>query len=213
MLLGGKVIMNKIITIGREFGSGGRELGKRIADNLKIAYYDKEIIMEISKKTSMAEEYVQQIVENKPIMSFPITIGNSFYPIFNPVVDNNSNIYTEQSNTLINMANKSDCVIIGRCADYVLEKYNPFKIFVYSDIDSKIKRCREKASKNEELSDKDLKHQILEIDRNRSKYYQFFTGKKWGDRMNYDLCVNTSNLNVKDIANFVSKILSKQLGS
>ena len=199
--------MNTIITIGREFGSGGRELGKRIADNLKIAYYDKEIIMEISKKTSMAEDYVQQIIENKPIMSFPITIGSSFYPVFNPIVDNTNAIYTEQSNTLINMAKRSDCVIIGRCADYILEDYNPFKLFVYADINSKIKRCREKANKNENLSDKELKQQILEIDKNRSKYYHFFTGKKWGDRMNYDLCVNTSKLSVKDIANFISKTI------
>ena len=199
--------MNKIITIGREFGSGGRELGKRIAENLKIAYYDKEIIMEISRKTSLAEDYIQQIIENKPIMSFPITIGSSFYPVFNPILDSTNVIYTEQSNTLINMAKASDCVIIGRCADYILQEYNPFKIFVYSDMKSKIKRCREKASKDENLTDKELKQQINDIDKNRSKYYQFFTGKKWGDRMNYDLCVNTSNLSVKEIANVISKIV------
>lgn len=199
--------MNKIITIGREFGSGGRELGKRISEYLQIAYYDKEIITQISKKTKLAEEYVQQIVENKPVISFPITIGHSFYPIFNPVTEYSNSVYTEQSNTLIEMAKKSDCVIIGRCADYILEEYNPFRIFVYSDIDFKIERCRKNEREGENFSDKELKQQIYELDKNRAKYYEFITGKKWGVRNNYDLCVNTSKLSIKDIAKLVADMI------
>lgn len=198
--------MNRIITIGREFGSGGRELGKRIAEHLKIAYYDREIITEISKKTKLAEEYVQQILENKPIISFPITIGHSLYPVFNPVLENSSSIYSEQSNTLIEMAQKSDCVIIGRCADYILQDYNPFRVFVYADMEQKIKRCVDKAPKDENLSIKELKQQMQELDKNRSKYYQFITGNKWGDKKNYDLCINTTNLNIKDVAEGIAKM-------
>ncbi len=199
--------MNKIITIGREFGSGGRELGKRLSELLGIAYYDREIITEISNKTKLAEEYVQQIVEKKPIVSFPITIGHTFYPIFNPVVDYNGNIYAQQSNTLLEMVNKSSCIIIGRCADYILEDYNPFRIFVYSDMEFKIKRCRDNESEHENLSDKQLKQQILDVDKNRAKYYQFITGKKWGDRKNYDLCINTSKISIKDIAELLSNMV------
>ncbi len=199
--------MNKIITIGREFGSGGRELGKRLSDLLGIAYYDREIITEISNKTKLAEEYVQQIVEKKPIISFPITIGHTFYPIFNPVVDYNGNVYAQQSNTLLEMVNKSSCIIIGRCADYILEEYNPFRIFVYSDMEFKIKRCRDNESEHENLSDKQLKQQILDVDKNRAKYYQFITGKKWGDRKNYDLCINTSKISIKDIAELLSNMI------
>lgn len=198
--------MNRVITIGREFGSGGRELGKRIADYLQIAYYDKEIITEISKRTKLAEEYVQRIIENKPTVPFPITIGNSFYPIFNPIVEHSNNIYLEQNNALDEMARRSDCVIIGRCADYILKDYNPFKIFVYADMDSKIERCKRNASENENLSDKELKHKILEIDKNRSKYYEFITDKKWGDKRNYDLCINTSGMSIKNIAKFISNL-------
>ena len=76
--------MNRIITIGREFGSGGRELGRRLSEKLHIAYYDQEIITEIAKRTSMSEEYVRQITESRPIMSFPIHVRHSFYPIPNP---------------------------------------------------------------------------------------------------------------------------------
>ncbi len=204
--------MNKIITIGREFGSGGREFGKRLAEYLGIAYYDKEIIIEISKKTKLAEEYIQQVIEDKPISSFPITIGNSFYAIFNPMTENlEANIYAEQNNILVDMAKKSSCVIIGRCADYILKEYNPFKIFIYSDMKTKINRCIEKAPEHENLSEKQLKHQILNIDKNRAKYYQFITGSKWGDKLNYDLCVNTSSVLIKDAAEYIGKMIENRI--
>lgn len=203
--------MNKVITIGREFGSGGREFGKRLAEYLQIAYYDREIITEISKKTKLAEEYIQQVVENKPSVSFPITIGNSFYAIFNPIVDGGGDVYVQQSNTLVDMVKRSDCVIIGRCADYILKDYNPFKIFIYSDMPSKINRCIEKAPENENLTEKQLKQQILEIDKNRAKYYQFITGNKWADKSNYDLCINTTNMSIKNIAKCVALMIKQNL--
>lgn len=204
-------IMNKVITIGREFGSGGREFGKRLADYLGIAYYDKEIITEISKKTKLAEEYIQKVIENKPSISFPITIGNSFYAVFSQNLECGKDVYAEQSNTLVEMVQRSNCVIIGRCADYILEEYNPIKIFTYADMKSKIKRCIEKASKDEHLSEKEIKQQIQNIDKNRSKYYQFITGKKWGDKCNYDICVNTTNISIKDIAKSIAFIIKPTL--
>ena len=85
--------MYKIITIGREFGSGGRELGRRLSEKLQIAYYDQEIVTEISKRTSLSEDYVQQIIERRPIMPFPIHTGHSFYPAFNPVFQQTSSVY------------------------------------------------------------------------------------------------------------------------
>lgn len=200
--------MNKVITIGREFGSGGRELGKFIAESMGIAYYDKEIIREISKKTKLAEEYVKQIVENRVKISLFITSGHSFYPIFDPVMEYSNNVYIEQTNTLIEMAKKSNCVIIGRCADHILSDYKPLKVFVYSDMESKIERCKLNSPRGENLSDKELKHQIMEIDKNRSKYYQFITGKKWGDKRNYDLCFNTGKFTIPEIAKIIVDIVS-----
>ena len=112
---------NLIITVGREFGSGGREFGRRLSDDLEIAYYDREIITEIAKRTSLSEEYVHQIVERKPYMPFPITTGRTFYPLTDPVVEQTLSVYNEQHNIIREMAEKSDCVIVGRCADRILK--------------------------------------------------------------------------------------------
>ena len=105
------------------------------------------------------------------------------------------------------MAKKSNCVIVGRCSDYILKEYNPFNIFVYADMDFKIKRCKENAPQNEDLTEKQLANQILEIDKNRAKYYHFITGKKWGKVKNYDICVNTSNVSIKKLAKFLANIV------
>ncbi|HIQ95247.1 MAG TPA: cytidylate kinase-like family protein [Candidatus Limivivens merdigallinarum] len=199
--------MNKIITVGREFGSGGRELGKRLADLLHIAYYDKEIVTEIAKKTSLAESYVHQVMEHNPTIYYPITIGHSFYPMVNPIMDLNNSIYVEQSRIIKEMADESDCVIVGRCADYILRERKPMRLFVYADMQFKMDRCRKKAPSDEEpLSDKELKQHITSIDKNRSKYYQFFTGQKWGERINYDFCINTTNLSIKEVALAISRM-------
>ena len=198
--------MNRIITIGREFGSGGRELGRRLSEELGFAYYDQEIISEIAQRTEMSEQYVQSIVEHQPVFSFPIHIGRSFYPAPTPVFDQSMAVYQEQVRIITEMAQKSDCVIVGRCADYILKEHEPFRMFVYADMESKIKRCLEKASEEEEMTDKELKQHILGIDKKRAKYYQFYTGHKWGDKLNFDLCINTSRTIIKEIVLAVAKL-------
>lgn len=192
--------MSKIITIGREFGSGGRELGRRLAEQLQFAYYDQEIISEISRRTSLSEQYVQAIVEHQPSFSFPIHVGRSFYPAVNPVFEQTMTVYQEQARIVTEMADKSDCVIVGRCAGYILRERKPFRIFVYADMESKIRRCREKAPEDEKLTDKELKQKISGMDKKRAKYYESYTGHAWGDRLNYDLCINTTQTVIKEIA-------------
>ena len=193
--------MNQIITIGREFGSGGRELGKRLSDLLGIAYYDKEIMEEISKRTQLAESYVHKIVEQKTGVFFPITTGHTFHSAGNDyMLRQYTAVYTEQANVLREMAEKSDCIIVGRCADYILKDLKPMRLFVYADMDSKMKRCREKADEHEHLSDRELAKKIKTLDKNRSKYYHYYTGQKWGKRSNYDFCVNTSNVPIKELS-------------
>ena len=137
--------MNKIITIGREFGSGGREIGRRLSDALGIAYYDQEVIVEIAKRTKLSEQYVHQIMEHRSVTPFPIHFGCSFYNLPNPAWDQNMAIYKEQRDIILEMAQKSDCVIVGRCADYILRDMHPFRLFIYADMESKLRRCREKA--------------------------------------------------------------------
>ena len=198
--------MNKIITIGREFGSGGREIGRILAEILKFAYYDREIISEISKRTSLSEKYVQNIAEQKPVIPFPIHTGRTFWAV---IPDYGQSVHSEQHNIIREAASKSDCIIVGRGADYVLRELKPFRIFVYSDDESKLKRCRENQShdyeKGSEMSDKELIKRISQINKARADYYEFYTGLKWGDKVNYDLCINTSAISPKKIAENIAE--------
>lgn len=192
--------MGLIITINRQFGSGGRELGKRLAEDLGIAYYDNEIISQLSKRSGLAVDYVNSIVEHKPIVYYPITIGRSFLSTSPAPVDMNEGLYKEQHALIKELAQGSDCVIIGRCADYILEDEKPFRIFVYADMESKIARCKSKADGLEKMTDRQLVRHINEIDRERSKYYRYFAGRRWDDPAHYDLCINTSKINIKNLA-------------
>ncbi len=199
--------MNKIITIGREFGSGGRELGRRLAEELDFEYYDKEIITAIAEKTSMSQEYVQEVLEGKPHHLYPITIGQSMFIADSFYIQQEQSIYLAQSEIIRELAQKSNCVIVGRCADFILQDLKPFRIFVYADIESRIARCIARNSDAEKhLTEKEMKKQILSIDKNRAKYYDYYTGNKWGDKNNYDLCINTTGFVIKDIATVISKI-------
>ena len=201
--------MNRIITIGREFGSGGRELGRRLADKLGAAYYDREIVAEIAKRTSLSENYIQQVMEHRPIVAFPIHVGRSFsIPLMNPVWEQGQAIYQEQHAIIREMARKSDCVIVGRCADYILREQGPFRLFVYADMEHRVARCRATmegtSPEGGTMTDKELRQHIQVIDKNRAKYYEFYTGQAWGNRMNYDLCINTTSLDLEKAAGLVA---------
>ena len=195
-----------VITLGREFGSGGRELGRRLADHLQIAYYDKEILTEIAKRTQLTEEYVHNVVEHHPYPLLPITIGHSLYPDMTFQIQ--QSVYVEQSNIIKEMAAASDCIIVGRCADYILRDIKPFRIFVYADMESRISRCHQRAPEGEHLSDKEMKQMIQKVDKGRAKYYEFYTGEKWGDKSSYDLCINTSNVVIKELVPHLAAFLS-----
>lgn len=188
--------MNKIITISREFGSGGREIGKRLADELGFSYYDKELITAISKETGMTEEYVKDISE-KGMCSYPFQFAKSF-AMYSGVQNNQTNILVAEAKVLKQIAEKENAVIVGRGANVILKDYNPINIFVYADMESKIKRCKMKRE-DEKLSDKELKNKIIQIDKNRKKYHEIISNIEWGDKKNYHLCINTSDLEIKEI--------------
>ena len=203
--------MGRIITINRQFGSGGRELGKRLAEMLGIAYYDSEIITEIATRSGLATEYVNNIVEKKPIVYYPITIGRSFMTQPLQRVDFQSKIFGEQHALITELADKSDCVIIGRCADYILRDRKPLRIFVYADMESKIKRCMERQTKEEDFTEREMKRRIEGIDRERAKYYNYFSSQKWGARDNYDLMISTSGKNIKQVSVALAQYLKALL--
>ncbi|MDD3141218.1 MAG: cytidylate kinase-like family protein [Lachnospiraceae bacterium] len=133
--------MSRIITIGREFGSGGREVGRCLTEKLNITYYHNEIVLELVERIYLTEEYIKQIEKSRSIPLLPITIGRTFSPQLYPMVEQNQSVYREQSNIIREMAGKSDCVIVGRCTNYILRKEMPLRVFVYASMDFKIARC------------------------------------------------------------------------
>ena len=141
----------RIITISREFGSGGRELGKRLAEQLGFNYFDREIITEIAKKTAYDEHYVSLILE-KGISSYPIHIGQTFLGV-SGINHTPIEVLVAQQKIIKELAEKGDCVIIGRSADAILKQYNPLNIFVYADMEYKLKRCKDKGEVDINLQD------------------------------------------------------------
>lgn len=188
--------MNKIITISREFGSGGRELGKRLAEALGIAYYDREIITAIAERSGLAERYVESVSEKGVSASYPFTFGRTFslHAGANQV---QMTVLVEQHKIMRELAQKGDCVMVGRCGDVVLREYRPLNLFIYADMDSKIKRCLSRQAPDEQLTAPALKKQIAKVDRQRAKYREVMTSVKWGDRSAYQLCLNTSGFDIE----------------
>ncbi len=191
--------MHRIITIGREFGSGGREIGKRLAEELGFAYYDREIVTAIAERSQLAEDYVNQVVENQIHTYYPITVAVSLNATpQDSVYAVNRSIFAAQSEILEELAQKSDCVIVGRCADHILAAYHPFRVYVYADMAHKLARCRARDEGDEKLSDKELEKRIRSIDKARSQYYRFCTGESHDDRMTYDLGITPSTIAIPD---------------
>lgn len=199
--------MNTVITIGREFGSGGRELGTRLANELGFAYYDKEIVAEIAQRTELSEQYIKNIMEHRPIIDYPLHFGVTINGFNSPQIQINNSVYTEQHKIIKEYAKKSDCVIVGRCADYILRELNPVRIFVYCDMESKIQRCRARGDDSSDKTDKQMKKYIDDINKGRRLYYEYYTDLRWGDRINYDLCINTTGLSIKDIVPGLAEIV------
>lgn len=195
--------MNRVITIGREFGSGGREVGVRLAKELGIAYYDKEIISGIVNETEFTENYVKEVVEGNFTKNIPINIGRSLEGGADYQLQQMQTIVKAQTDVIKEMAMKSDCVIVGRCADYILEEAGEqgeiqlFKLFIHASMESRIKRCMERRTEEEaELTEKEMEKQIKRVDKDRANYYSNYTLRKWGDKSNYDICFNTTNMDL-----------------
>lgn len=204
--------MNRVITIGREFGSGGRELGVRLAENLGFAYYDKEIVTAIVNHTDLAEGFVNEIVEGKSYRYFPISIGQSMSLTMDYQIHQMQTIIKAQTDVIKEMALKSDCVIVGRCADYILKDLRDageielFRLFVYAEPESRLKRCLDRSTEEENLTEKEMEKQIRRINKERAAYYEDYTLQKWGDKSNYDICLNTSFMVIEEMVPHLAKL-------
>ena len=202
--------MNKIVTISREFASGGKELGKRLADKLGYAYYDSEIISLLVKETGMSEEYIKNISE-KGIYPFAFQFGKTFTASY-LMQKNQTDILVKQAKVLKQIAEKGNAVIVGRCANVILKSYNPINIFVYANMDSKVRRCKVKALKDECLTDKELINKIKSVDKNRIAFSSLVSNIEWGKKENYDLCINTSNKEIKALIDPLSDYVNAWFG-
>lgn len=190
----------RIITISREFGSGGRELGKRMADALGFAYYDREIITAIAQKRGLDENYVEHALDNSTAPQFSFTFRHSFampHVIQTPQTD----LLLEQKKVIDSIAAAGkDCIIVGRNADVLLRKHNPMSIFVCADEAAKVKRCMERAEDGENLTEDEIIKNMRRIDKNRARTREILSGSKWGDPAAYALVVNTTDWDIKKLA-------------
>lgn len=198
---------HRIITVSREFGSGGREVGKRLAQVLGVAYYDREIITAVAQKSGLAEEYIASISERGVDAYYPITFGHTF-AYSSSLVDPQMEVMAEQNKLLKELARKGDCVIVGRCADVVLREEEPFNLFVYADLDSKLKRCKARQTEGEKaLSGNDLKRRMAKVDKDRARYRSLLTDTRWGDPAAYHLCVNTSGWDMHALVDALTPVV------
>jgi putative MATE family efflux protein len=188
-------LLNKkiVVTIAREYGSGGRYVGKLLADNLGIKFYDKEFISEVSKETGLSEEYIKANEQKHS------NLGSSEY-------NNDDKLFIAESKTIKKIA-KESCVIVGRCANYVLSgNKDVINIFLYSDEESKINR----AVKYYNLDKNKAKKIIDKINKEREKHYNYYTGKKFYDPTNYDLMINVDILGTTKTAEYIKDFIIKK---
>lgn len=202
----------KIITISREFGSGGRELGKRLADLTGFDYYDSEIISAVAKNSGMDEHYVENALANhgwqNQVITFGGTLSSSAY-----IQSSRINLLLEQKKVIEEIAALGkDCIIVGRNADVILREYQPFNVFVCADTSSKVKRCVERAPEGEKLSEKELIRKMKQIDKNRSQTREIIGGPAWGQRDAYHLTVNTTDWDIKELVPAVADFAARWFG-
>ena len=202
----------KIVTISREFGSGGRELGKRLADLLGFDHYDKEIISVISQSQGLNEDYVEKALDNHAWQTVPITFRHSFGAaavMSTPQIS----LLLEQKKVIESIAKAGkDCVIVGRNADVILKNYEPFRVFVCAEMEAKIKRCMERAENGATLTRRQIEQNIRRIDKNRARTCELVSGEIWGSPVNYDMTVNTTEWEIKSLAPAVAEFAMRRFG-
>ncbi len=188
-----KVKDHVVITVSREYGSGGRYVGRLIADKLGIKFYDKEIITKLAETTGLSEEYIENNEQKRDATAI---LNNGFYM----GLDNADELFVKETELIKELAAKDSCVIIGRCADFILkDEKNVIKVFVYSGMEDKIKRATQIYGYEEDKAKKEIER----IDKLRANHYKHYTDKDWKDFSNYDICINSDLLGVEKSADVI----------
>lgn len=198
---------NKIYTIGREFGSGGREVGEKLAAKLGIKLYDKELLQQAAKDSGFCEEIFENHDE-KPTNSFLYSLVMDTYSVSGysaaPFLDMplNHKVFLAQFETIKKIAEKESCVIVGRCADYALsDNPNCINVFVHADLDVRIKNV----SRNLNITENKARDIINKTDKQRASYYNYYTSKKWGDSKSYNLSLDAGKLGTDNCVEMILK--------
>ena len=187
----------RIITISREFGSGGRFIGEEVAKKLGIAYYDKNVINEIAEKSGLSPEYIQENAELSPKRGL-FAYAFAGRDITGKSVEDM--VYEAQRQVILELADKEPCVIIGRNADYILkDRDDVLNVFIHGDAPEKTQRIRQIYH----VSEKDAAKMMADTDKRRMANYNFYTNQKWGKASNYTLCLNSSQLGYDRCAYFM----------
>ena len=210
--------MPRVITIGRQFGSGGHEVGSRLAKKMGIPFYDKEILRLTAKNSRFAESYLEKMDEQKP--SF-LNVGSAglmsgaggtssaqgaitqFYNL-----SPNDQIFLETSKVMNSLAEKGPCVIVGRCADYILRELDPINFFICADIQDRVAR-KLALEEHSDMSEQEMEKLIRQTDKSRSKYYEYYSHEIWGSADNYHMCINTSVVGVDGAVEIIMKFVEE----
>ncbi|MHB8129792.1 MAG: cytidylate kinase-like family protein [Mobilitalea sp.] len=197
-----------VITIARGYGSGGRTIGKMLAEKLDIPFYDRDLLRLASDDSGINQDLFAK-ADEKIKKSLLFNIANKVYKgeLIPPDSDDfvsNDNLFNYQAKIIKELATTESCIIIGRCADFVLKDYeNVIKVFVHAPIEKCIQTLKEMTDKPE----KEIEKQISSIDKHRAEYYKYYTGRDWEDAKNYDLCLNSSHLGFEKCVEIVKSYM------
>ena len=190
---------NRIITISREFGSGGHTVGKKVAERLGIPCYDNELIQKIAEQSGFVEEYIKEEGEHVPQSSW---LASAFTGWNWNGPSNQDLLWTIQRNIILELAEKESCVIVGRCADFILRDKNCLRVFIHASMEKRAVRIVNEYGERREAPEQRLKSK----DKRRASYYRFYTDMKWGHSQNYHIALDSGELGLDKCADIICSL-------
>lgn len=201
-------IQQVIITIAREYGSGGHLLGEMLSKELGIKLYDKEFIHLVAEKSGINEQYIKKNEQSIPSFWLKCILGKNSEQSLERSLSSDDVLFVAESKIIQELAEKGPCIIVGRCADFVLRDYpNLIKVFCYSDLRSACVRCVQEYGISEEKAESEIKR----INHNRITHYEYYTGEKWGEPHHYNLMINTGSIDLSVACNLIKSIYKNRI--
>ena len=207
--------MDTVVTIGRQYGSGGREIGEKLAQALSVKFYDKYLLKRAAKESGICPELFENNDE-KPTSSFLYNLVSDPYSfgVTSPYVEMplSHKVFLAQFDTIKKIAAEGPCVIVGRCADYALSEFdNTLSVFISATTEARIERLK---TRHPDVKDEaKIKDMMIKADKSRANYYNYYSSKKWGRAYTYDLCINSSVLGIDGTVDFLKSFVEKYEGS